>query len=145
MGPFDVKEFDVEVLYPCGHRLRLTITKSSIKKRRWSRDIKEAIDDGCRHCYREAFHAVEKVRKEVMALISGGRVSSMLEAVEQVTGDHDLRVAAYERVSRWTDNPLPPKPDDLVVLIRRAAEATPPAKAPARAVLPPSTRKKVKS
>jgi hypothetical protein len=54
-----------------------------------------------------------------------GKCASLLEAVEYAIDDPDLRVALYERVSRWRECPVAVEPSDLALLERRAARIIP--------------------
>src|SRR5580704_7909317 len=106
MDKFNPTEFAVQVTFPCGHQQCVNLTKSAIKKRHWVSDIQRVIDHGCYRCYKVASDAVEAARKRFVKLVCEGQVASIREAVELVTGDAELRVAVYERVGRWRENPL---------------------------------------
>jgi ribosomal 50S subunit-associated protein YjgA (DUF615 family) len=127
MDKFQPVEFAVQLTFPCGHQQFVNLTKSAIKKRRWSDDIQRAIDHGCYRCYKVASDAVEAVRKQVVKLVCDGQVASIREAVEVVTDDTELRVAVYERVGHWRENPLAMNFADVTALARRAqaVRATP--------------------
>jgi hypothetical protein len=92
----------------------------SDQKRHWVSDIQRVIDHGCYRCYKVASDAVEAARKRVVKLVCEGQVASIREAVELVTGDAELRVAVYERVGRWRENPLAMNLADVTALARRA-------------------------
>lgn len=110
----------------CGCTVVIPVTKSAIRKQRWSRDIADVLDTGtvCGNCYRAAADRVEAGRREVMQCLRDGQAISLLEAVELVTSDADLQLALYERVSQWRESPCPPRTPDLQLLQRRAEGAT---------------------
>jgi hypothetical protein len=106
MDRFKPTEFAVQVTFPCGHQQFVNLTKSAIKRRCWVSDIQRAIDHGCFWCYKVASDAVEAAGRRVVKLVCEGQVASIKEAVELVTDDAELRVAVYEGVARWRENPL---------------------------------------
>jgi hypothetical protein len=120
MDRFKPTEFAVQVTFPCGHQQFVNLTKSAIKKRCWVSDIQRAIDHGCFWCYKVASDAVEAAGRRVVKLVCEGQVASIKEAVELVTDDAELRVAVYERVGHWRENPLAMNLADVTALARRA-------------------------
>jgi hypothetical protein len=120
MDRFEPTKFAVQVTFPCGHQQFVNLTKSAIRKRCWPNDIQRAIDHGCFWCYKVASDAVEAAQRQVIKLVCEGQVASIKEAVELVTDDAELRVAVYERVGRWRENPLAMNLADVTALARRA-------------------------
>jgi hypothetical protein len=128
--------FSVEIVNKrCGHAVLLSITKSAIRKRRWLADVRRysELDTVCGDCYQARNVAFEAGRRATMDYLRSGRCASLLEAVEYAVDDPDLRLALYQRVSRWRDCPVGVVPSDLALLQRRAARII-----PIRGTLPPS-------
>jgi hypothetical protein len=120
MERFKPTEFAVQVTFPCGHQQFVNLTKSAIKRRCRVSDVQRAIDHGCFWCYKVASDAVEAARRRVVKLVCEGQVASIKEAGELVTDDAELRVAVYERLGRWRENPLAMNLADVTALARRA-------------------------
>jgi hypothetical protein len=128
--------FSVEIVNKrCGHAVLLSITTSAVRKRRWLADVRRYsdLDTVCEDCYQAGIVAFEAGRRETMDYLRSGKCASLLEAVEYAVDDPDLRVALYQRVSRWRDCPVGVVPSDLALLQRRAARII-----PIRGTLPPS-------
>jgi hypothetical protein len=120
--------FSIEIVNErCGHAVLVSITKSAIRKRRWLADVRRYsdLDTICSECYRARIVAVETGRREAMDYLRSGKCTSLLEAVEYAVDDPDLRVALYQRVSRWRGCPVAVEPRDLAFLERRAARIIP--------------------
>ena len=105
--------------FSCGHTQIVNLTKSAVKKRRWTSVVQHVIDHGCYHRYQTASAAVEATRKEVMRLLREGQVTTLIEAAELATDDLYLQLAVYERVAHWQENPLTVSPSDLALLAQR--------------------------
>jgi hypothetical protein len=119
MDRFRPTDFSVQVSFSCGHTQIVNLTKSAIKRRRWMSVVQHVIDHGCYHCYQTASAAVEGARKEVMRLLREGQVTTLIEAAERATDDLYLRLAVYDRVAHWQENPLTVSPSDLALLTQR--------------------------
>jgi hypothetical protein len=120
--------FSIEIVNKrCGHAVLLSITKSAIRKRRWLADVRRYsdLDTVCEDCYQAGIVAFEVGRREAMDYLCSGKCASLLEAVEYAVDDPELRVALYQRVSRWRQCPVAVVPKDLALLERRAARIIP--------------------
>jgi hypothetical protein len=120
--------FSIEIVNKrCGHAVLLSITKSAIRKRRWLADVRRYsdLDTVCGDCYQAWTVAFEAGRREAMDYLRSGKCASLLEAVQYAVDDPDLRVALYQRVSRWSECPAAVEPKDLALLERRAARIIP--------------------
>jgi hypothetical protein len=113
--------FSIEIVNKrCGHAVLLSVTKSAIRKRRWLADVRRYsdLDTVCGDCYQAGIAAFEAGRRETMDCLRSGKCASLLEAVEYAVDDPDLRVALYQRVSRWRECAVAVEPSDLALLER---------------------------
>jgi hypothetical protein len=109
------KEFDISIIGKCGHVTLTHVNKSDVRHKRWSRMIQDGCRALCASCIARkeedyapilaieeaAAEHLQTLRHEVWDLIKIGKETTLVAAVESVTGDPEERREVFNICSSW--------------------------------------------
>jgi hypothetical protein len=107
-APIYAKEFAVPVICKCGHTEALTVSKSDVRHKLWTRMISASVRVRCASCCAP----IREAEQDLAALIDSycvdcrgyllsGEAATLREATELATGDHEQQRQIYRRYNSW--------------------------------------------